>query len=361
MRISIITCSRVNNYGALLQTFALCRYVFSLGHSVQVIDYRPSYLEFCTRLWYCAGFDIKEWCKMVLRWRNRATVISKYRGVSDFANRHVPFTIREYRSIDELRTDPPMADVYIAGSDQIWNPELPNGTDEAFYLDFGPSSIKRISYAASFGVETMSSGYCYNMEKMLSNLDAVSVREESGQRICSDYGVRSVLVCDPVLLLPSGFWMGIADESCVPECSYLLVYDLMKSRVIERTAKMIARHHNLRIISVSPYWLSYAHNNYGDCTPAQFLGLIKNAGFVLCNSYHGCLYSLIFNRDFLVVERTDGLNTRMREFLYRYGLAKLLIKDERSSYCEHIDYYNISKAMDADICFSRAWLSQQLS
>lgn len=363
MNISIITCSNANNYGAILQAFALSNYVISLGHNVQVIDYQPEYLKFTTKQWYNPRLDIKEWCKMLLRWQQRKLQISKYRRLRDFAEEFIPLTPSIYYSFEELNNSPPDSDLYIAGSDQIWNPILPNGSDPAFFLNFGSNKIKRISYAASFGVDKIPVNKQDILRKLISNIDIVSVREESAQKICNQLGFSSVLVCDPVFLHSSDFWIGIADNSFVPDKPYLLVYDLMKSKEIRCVAKKISEENNLQTISVSSYHHYYSSRNYGSCSPLQFLGLLLNAQTVICNSLHGCIFSIIFRKDFYVVDRQDGLNARIHNLLARYDLTNRLINKTNASIqtYDQIDYDPVYKILNNNTKRSKFWLCQQLN
>lgn len=363
MNISIITCSNANNYGAILQTFALSNYIMSLGYNVKVIDYQPEYLKFTTKQWYNPRLDIKEWCKMLLRWQQRKLQISKYRRLRDFAEEFIPLTPPIYHSFQELNNFPPDSDLYIAGSDQIWNPILPNGSDPAFFLNFGSNKIKRISYAASFGVDNIPVNKLDTLRRLISNIDVVSVREESAQKICNQLGFSSALVCDPVFLHSSDFWIGMADISYVPDKPYLLVYDLMKSKEIRFVAKRISEENNLQTISVSPYHLNYSFRNYGDCSPLQFLGLLLNAHTVICNSLHGCIFSIIFRKDFFVVDRQDGLNARIHNLLARYNLTNRLINGTDASIRSYnpINYNSVYKILNSNIIRSKFWLCQQLN
>ena len=116
---------------------------------------------------------------------------------------------RHYSSYDELVANPPEADLYIAGSDQIWRTNLNNGKDPAFYLQFGGKQTKRISYAASFGLPYLTDGMDYLVKTFLSGLDAISVRESSGIEILERIGLNGTLVVDPVFLLSKEEWVSL--------------------------------------------------------------------------------------------------------------------------------------------------------
>ena len=202
MKICTITCSNTDNHGARLQTYALVKYLQEKGNVVLVIDYRPPYMDPSFRVFYWPGFSIKEWAKFFLRFPQRILSKKRHKNFIVFSEKHIPLTNKIYHNVQELRDNPPDADLYIAGSDQIWNTFFPNGTDPAFYLDFGPNTIRRESYAASFATTQLKSGTEGFVRTNLSRFDKISVREESGLTILEQLGIRNgVREDDPVFLL----------------------------------------------------------------------------------------------------------------------------------------------------------------
>lgn len=362
MKVKIITCNRANNYGARLQAYALWRYLTDQGHDAAVIDYCPPYLDFYVRLMYFPGINVKEWVKLVVRYPERRCKIKKFSRLEEFSNTMTTLTPERYTSIVQLKNNPPEADVYIAGSDQIWNTMFPNGLDPAFYLDFGNESTRRISYAASFATKSVASHHADFLRKQLGNLDAVSIREESGLRITGSLDIGADICCDPAFLLSTAQWDKISDDTRTKD-KYLFVYDFERSREIKTVAKKIARIRGLKIFTVSERPLPYADRDYSDCSPAMFLRLIKNADCVLSNSLHGTIFSIIYRRDFLVVNRADGLNVRMADLMKRYGLEDRLVTAEsaEAAFKTHIDYPAINDKLEKDIARSKEWLSYNLT
>ena len=158
MKVYIITCHNVYNAGASLQAYALVTYLNNLGYEAKIIDYTPHYLSRYRLL----GINSKRYDKPVLRelyqivklpGRLKKRLSPKKRAY-DYFTRKLPLT-GNYDSYSELLSDPPLADVYIAGSDQIWNTLFSNGKDPAFYLDFVPAGKIRAAYAASFGSDSV--------------------------------------------------------------------------------------------------------------------------------------------------------------------------------------------------------------
>ena len=317
MKICTITCSNTDNYGARLQTYALAKYLQDQGNDVSVIDYRPPYMNPSFRVFYWPGGSIKEWAKIFLRFPQRIRSKKRHNSFVAFSKKHLPLTEKIYRNLQDLRQDPPSADVYIAGSDQIWNTFLPNGTDPAFYLDFGSKDIRRESYAASFATSELRSGTEDFVRNNLARFDKFSVREESGLAILERLGIRDgVRDDDPVFLLSIEKWLELADGTGEGE-EYILVYDFFSDPVLKQKAKGIARSRQLRIFAICPFKQHYADKNFTTYGPESFLSLIMNATLVVTNSYHAIAFCAIFQREYLYVPRPDGLNERIEDLIQR--------------------------------------------
>ncbi|MDE6692773.1 MAG: polysaccharide pyruvyl transferase family protein [Muribaculaceae bacterium] len=361
MEICIITCNRANNYGARLQAYALWRHLTELGHDARVIDYCPPYLDFHTRLFFNPGLNVKEWAKLVLRYNERLCYITKFENLQGFSRSMTRLTPVTYTSIEELRANPPKADAYIAGSDQIWNTTFANGRDPAFYLDFGDDNTLRISYAASFATQDIANGYTDLVNRGLRRFDAVSVRESSGKHITDSLGIKANICCDPAFLLDRSQW----DEICSAEKTvhkFVLVYDFERSREVREVAKRIAHARGLKIFTISNRPLRYGARDFSDCTPGEFLRLIKDADCVVSNSLHGTIFSLIYGKDFYVVDRADGLNVRMHDLVHHYGLDHRLISPsaDNATLQSGIDYTKVYPKLQSDISESKKWLTSQL-
>lgn len=362
MKVGIITCNRANNYGARLQAYALWRHLTMMGHDTSVIDYCPPYLDFNIRLLYNPGASVKEWVKLLVRYAERQRSIRKFEYLEEFSSKMTHLTDVRYNSIKELRTNPPVADVYIAGSDQIWNTRFANGQDPAFYLDFGNMRTRRISYAASFATESIDDSLSDFIRQSLKRMDAVSVREDSGRKIAADLGIEAEVCCDPAFLLDASQW----DEICAPRHTderFLMVYDLEKSANIKEVAKKIAKSERLKVYSMSNRPLGYSDRDFSDCTPSIFLWLIKNAEYVVSNSLHATIFSIIFRKDFFVVDRDDGLNVRMHDLLRGCRLNHRIVfpDTDQEELQSHIDYSDVCRIVNSNIESSKKWLSNNLS
>lgn len=363
MRICTITCQNAENYGARLQTYALSTYIASQNHEVKVIDYCPDYMTFHTKLWYWPRLiSIKQWAKLFLQVLQRRNDIRRHRAFDLFSATHIPLSIMKYYDVEQLRECPPIADVYIAGSDQIWNTQFHNGNDAAYYLDFGDKNIKRISYAASFATKSLANGTSEFVKTKLKNFDVISVRESSGLKILYELGYTGHLVVDPVFLLSAKEWDDIAITYNNNE-HYILVYDFMGSNVMKIISKRLASLLGCKIYSVGSHRLHYADKNFLFCSPETFISLIRQSKCVISNSFHGTVFSMVYRRNFFVVKREDGLNDRMDNILNRYNLTDRMIdlNVSNETLINPIDYINVEKPLHSDIEYSKAFLHKTIS
>lgn len=323
MKVKTITCHNVYNTGASLQAYALVTYLRSLGHDVEIIDYVPDYLTHY-RLAGVANpvYDkpiIKELYNLAkLPGRLIARCSKRKTAFDRFTAQYLPLTERHYGTFEALKSEPPEADIYIAGSDQIWNSFFKNGRDPSFYLQFAPKGCVRASYAASFAIPEIADEYREQTRKWLMEFDHLSVRENSGLRILESLGIEGgCTVADPVFLLSKEEWETLCPNAVVSD-RYVLVYDFDGNPAIRRMAEMLAASRGLKIFTLQK--LGYGDQYIADAGPIEFVQMIKGASYVLSNSFHATAFSLIFHRPFMVFDREEGINTRMHDLLDMAGV-----------------------------------------
>lgn len=360
MKICTITCHDVYNVGASLQAYALQAYLKSLGHDVKIIDYKPDYLSKHYRLDIVGNpkYDkpLLRQAYLLAKLPGRLHQLPRKRAFDDFTAKHLTLTKR-YASNDELKADPPEADVYLAGSDQIWNPLFPNGKDPAFYLDFVRQGV-RASYAASFAVDEFPQELRKVTAQYLQRLDHIAVRESSGLGVLETLGITgAVTVLDPVFLLDREQWEAMAETPAECKKPYLLVYDFDNSAAIRKLAERLAAEHGWAIYSI--FDLPYAERCFSLCGPEAFLGLIRGAAFVLSNSFHATAFSVIFRREFAVVERTEKINTRMRDLTALLGLSDHMVSADAEPALS-TDWAAAASRLSGEITRSKAYLDKVL-
>ena len=285
MQINTITCHDVYNHGASLQAYALQTYLESIGNDVRIIDYKPDYLSGHYNLNTVANprYDqpIIKQLYLLAKLPGRLISLRRKKAFDAYTKRYLHLTDMRYQCYEELKANPPQADVYIAGSDQIWNTLFQNGRDAAFYLDFAPKSSKRISYAASFATNGVVEKYKPIVIRMLKNFNNVSIRERNSLTLLTELGrADGVAVCDPVFLLTKEQWNSIIPYRNIQD-KYLLVYDTERSEKIKVIAKRIAKIKNLNIYNISAFKLSYANKDFWASGPLEFVRLIRDAQVVI--------------------------------------------------------------------------------
>jgi hypothetical protein len=203
------------------------------------------------------------------------------------------------RTLEDISTCVSDANVLIAGSDQIWNSySLENGLDSAFYLDFGPEEAVKISYAASFGVNEVKEKDRSFVVEMLKNFDHISIREEKGRKLLEELGFKGKVVVDPVFLLDKKEWESLTVNMTMP-APYILIYSIGNiSDSMFSMIRQIQGKTGYKAICVRSNRHIRGIEEITDAGPAEFVSLIKNASFVISNSFHATAFSLIFEKEF---------------------------------------------------------------
>ena len=358
MKIKTITCHDVYNVGASLQAYALMKFLQMQGYDVEIINYKPDYLSHHYQLFYAdnpayrKNFLLKfiyVICKLPLKIKQQ----KRKKIFNQFTKEYLILT-KKYESNEQLKKECPEADVYIAGSDQIWNPLFDNGRDPAFFLDFVPANKKRVSYAASFAINKMPEDNIDFAKKNLSKFDCISVRENTGLKILEQLNInKGIEVLDPVFLLEKDKWLLLTDKDKLIKENYILVYDFDNSKVIESISKKISKSKNLKIVSM--FKNDYSDINFTNAGPLEFLNLINNADVVISNSFHATAFSIILEKDFYVIGRKENVNSRMIDLLKKFKLEQRFLMDEDIKF-EKVNYEEVENSLNNYISQSKNYL-----
>lgn len=331
MKIGILTFHAVPNYGAVLQAYALQKYLEQLGHDVRFIDYRPPYLttgghyHWPRSQWHIKANIVITYQKLMTAkgWFSPA-MRDQHRRFAKFTDDYLKLWPVRYRTIEELRANPPDLNVYICGSDQIWNPSQQYGLDPACFFDFGPDAIRRISYAASFGASTIPERHHRELAQYSAKLDAVSIREESGRKIFENLtGRSSELVADPTFLVNWGDSNIPSDLDCAK--GKLFSYVLRSGDGLYQLQKTLGESLRLGVIQpLNPHQRWKCFGEVMPMSPLDWLAAIRSSAAVITNSFHGTVFAILFNKPFLSVKLSsgkEGLNARASHLLKTVGLS----------------------------------------
>lgn len=360
-KVYTITFHRANNYGAMLQAYAL-QEVLKERYNTRIIDYdcSPVYNDY--KLIFQKSPYFVEFMKKNLKCLIKFPFYyPRYRNFNAF--RKKMFITKKYNSLVELKNDPPLADAYVCGSDQIWNPKITNGFDEAFFLKFGNKDVKRISYAASIGnisiIEEDEDKFFNN----LSEFDKISVREEDFNNIInSKFKKKSKLVLDPTLLLTKQQWLKFYKKNSSVKEKYIFAYSVGNAnenyynavnKIAELTGYLIVFFDR----NDKDNKFKFKKKSYYSAGPAEFITLLSNSEFVVTTSFHGLALSLILNKKFTIC--LSSYPSRIISLLKIVNLSARICTNEQdlsSIYNSDIDWNRVNKTLIDNMLKSKKWL-----
>ena len=251
-------------------------------------------------------------------------------------------------------------DYWICGSDQIWNTEITRGFNKGFFLDFETNG-KKISYAVSMGIPKLEEKYEEEFKKAIEKIDYLSVREESLKEYVKQFSNREVVkVLDPTLLLERKDYEEILVENKI-QGKYLLIYALGPDERLTQIAKKIAQEKDLKIIELNDFKkIKYFCEQISNAGPEEFVTLIKNAECIVTNSFHGTIFSIIFEKEFYTITRLNR-NSRMENILEIVDMKDRLIdKVEDVEKVKPQDYIKAYKRLEEEAMKSREFLKNSL-
>ena len=335
------------NYGGILQLYALQYVLKNLGYKVDIIEFnndekireaRNSYLKKTiiaakrNAYMFFHSNDNKELENAI---SNRKSKIDSFKKL------HYCKTINE-KSVDLYEYD-----AFVCGSDQIWNP---NWARRRCFLEFVPDDINKIIYAASLGVEEIEDSDKDDYKRRIERLNHVSVREYSAKRILDSFceGKDIEVVVDPTLLLFPKEWEELCEGTAYENESYIFTYFLGDYSKIKGLIGEFARKKNLIIINI-PFASAeridaemFGDERIIDASPGEFISLIRNAKYVFTDSFHACVFSTLFEKEFYVFER-DGKTSMMDRILTlqkNFQLPNRIIPVKEIREQSNIDYSN---------------------
>ena len=301
------------NFGAVLQTYALQKKIISMGYENSILDFERPKKPFSVRsLSSLSGIVNSIYYSL-----NKKNIEKGYSRFDDFINNEYILT-KKYDNYDSLCKEPPNADVFFCGSDQVWNPMK---IQDVFFLRFVPNSV-RASYAASIGVSKIPFAARRVFEEYLEDIDFISLREKKAKENIESIIKKDCEVnIDPVLLLKKEEWL---EKASFPNLSndYILCYILYRPPWLNAWLKKIHKETGLKIVLISSngYRNVYHNKMILDAGPKEFIGLINNAKFVISSSFHGVAMSIALHKNFYAVVNPD-MPDRIENVLQTSGLC----------------------------------------
>ena len=342
MKIGILTQHFLLNYGGIIQNFALQQVLLKLGHEPLTFEHDTCYSR--TR-WFLRS------AKHILKSHSLKglPVYPTYQGRIGNKN-FIKFVLKNIRSVTVNDFTPDLTqkyglDAYIVGSDQVWRPAFNLGPRLGnMFLDFAGDDVQKLSYAASFGCKEWE----YNEEQergrglLSKRFDAISVREVSGVELCREhFGMEATLVLDPTLLLNKEDYAKVCDD--VPKKQkHIFVYSLVVGEEVLTVAKKLSE------ATMLPIVVKQAGSKVKkEDTIEDWFAEFRDADYVVTDSFHGMVFSIIFNKPFAIVMNPSGGNDRYISLLSQLGLMERIVKDGTLPSDSVIDWQKVNMQLDS--------------
>lgn len=334
MKIGILTFHNAHNYGAVLQAYALQYVLTDLGCEVEIIDYRNRTIDKFHDYWSFKNNSIATVLYRLLFSYNYLR--TKERNFCDFTRQFLHLSKERYDHVNI----PYGYDLYIVGSDQVWNPLITGGLDPYYWGELLKDD-RIISYAASSGnMNKLSSDDLKSIQHYLSNFSSISVRENRLKDfLSSKFSVPSQVVLDPTLLAGRECFEKICADRVIDE-PYVLVYRVESNPHLREIAYAVASNFNAKLVEIGlDTWVNkrkYPSVKFVNPSVAVFLSLFKHAECVVSLSFHGTAFSLLFEKEFYSVK--GGNMERVSSVLKPLGLLDRIVNSAEGLIFLKIDY-----------------------
>lgn len=337
MKVGILTQHFFLNYGGIIQNYALQQVLIKLGHEPLTFEHDTCY----SRIWW-----LLRTVKQVLKTRSLKNLPAypTYKGRIGQKN-FIKFVLKNIKSVPVRDFTPSLTskydiDAYVVGSDQVWRPAFNLGPRLGqMFLDFADDKVKKVSYAASFGT----SEWEYDVrqtescKKMAQRFDAISVREDSGINLCKEYfGIDAVHVLDPTLLLQKYDYLKVCNDVPISK-PHVFVYSLVVSDKVMAVATDIAKETGLSLEIMEA-----GNKVKPDDSIEKWFAHFRDAEYIVTDSFHGMVFSIIFNKPFYIVMNASGGNSRYTSLLSILGLTDRIISDNTVRLSD-IDWNNVKE------------------
>lgn len=364
-KIGLSVCYDTKNFGSQLQVLATIKKIEELGYETEIIRYKkkltPTFvLQTIPRL-----FNVS-FVKSKLHSRNKKRQISKYpeieKNITVRNNRFNKFVEKYFTNLSVpyngwetlVRESAKNYDVFLCGSDQLW---LPNNLGSHFYtLEFAPDDKPKIAYATSFGVSQIPESQKKATAKYLNRFQQLSTRELAGQKIIQELtGKTASVVCDPTLLFDARGWAQMIPECEVVKEPYAFCYFLGTNEEHRKATNEFKKQTGLKLVTC-PYLDNFVDSDqqFGDIQmfdmdAADFVNLIRHAEYILTDSFHGSVFSILHHKKFMTFNRfvagTNSRNSRIDSLCTLLGLNERRYNGNVMDVEKDIDYVSVEEKL----------------
>ncbi len=350
MDIKVITRHAPSNYGSLLQSIATVKVIGQLGHKCEIIDYRredeSGFKMILTSLALKPEWNNNPLKKIIYILVRYPAELMASRKFARMRSRYLRMT-QKYTTVEQLSGIE--SDVFMTGSDQVWGPTQNGKYDEAYFLSFVGPEAKKVAYASSFGRSNFEKEVLKEYKGLLSSYDSITVREDSAIEMLEGMNVSCLgHVLDPTLLLSGEDWDKYIDKEI--DGKYVLVYQIHNDINLNEYAKKFAEKVNLPLLRVSPSLHQFSRGGDFKYLPdiGEFLAYIKNCTYLITDSFHGTVFALNYNKQFIDILPNNHTESRNLSILKLTGLEDRIVTDfdDFSIADRTIDYTSINKIIE---------------
>lgn len=349
-----------HNYGSILQAYAMQTVLKDAGNKVEILLYKKTDLiKQIKRLLYLPLLEATvkmKWktlyCCFFHREIYRRVLSSRETAFSNFIHDNIEFS-RVYAGREDLKNGAKNYDCFVLGSDQVWNPMNLGG--DFYTMTFIPDDKMKITYASSFGVAKIPENQKAQTKEYLKRIDYISVRESDGVRIVKELTGRKVQqVVDPTILIDRAVWDKKKGDRIIQE-NYIFCYFISPNPAYRIFALRLAQKTGLKLV-VIPHVDEYvkADQGFGDIVPEsvgplQFVNLVSDASYVCTDSFHGSVFSTLYERPFFTFCRysangADSTNSRLYSYLKMIGMENRMYKADHEIVDEDLAVPDFTKA-----------------
>ena len=391
-KIGLVTVTYVDNYGSHLQSFALQQIIRSLGYETEVIrteglskDISKRRTKYILSRFYDLG-EMFSYAKLITKKLAKIVdndykkkLLERGKVFKDFANSNYIFSpvAHTWKELSEMCKE--RYSTVVVGSDQNWRPA--NIAGGYYTLEFVPDDVNKIAYSTSFGISYIVPSQIEKAKSFLGRLNHISVREDTGKEIIHNLlGRDALVVCDPTILLSKEQWTNFISEKSQVDLSkivkepYILCYFLSENQEQRQYALRLKEKTGLRIVSVllgEGRYYKEDKKNYDislySVGPLDFVNLIRKAEYICTDSFHGCAFSLIFEKQFYAFYKSKpnskmSVNSRLDSMLGWAGVGDRIIIDTNNEIdtSKNIDYSIVCDNIEKMRTMSMNYLNKSL-
>lgn len=326
MKVSIITLHKVRNYGSVLQALATQNMLGEYFDYVEIINYVRENV-YGTNAIKSMAAQFKGIKKIVTYGIMVPTYLRWNKVFDGFIDKYLHVTNSMFISEKDFQINPPIADCFCVGSDQVWNSGWNHGIIPYLYLNFVPDNKLKFSFSSSFGKEQLDESEKEQTREYISRFKYLSVREKSAVDILNELGIQGpVQLVDPTLLMTRDYWLSLASERLIKN-DYILIYQLNRNPEFDNYADNYAKYKKMKLVRICIRYDQFVKSGESILLPTveEFLSLFNYASYIITDSFHATAFCINFNKQFIDIFPNE-YSTRLKSVLQWAGLEDRQLK-----------------------------------